>query len=161
LGESRRIHHSRGRKRDRTGEHLAISLDDRGERRERLLLLYLLIVLVVGVPGLLATFVIGRRSNRNPVGAFKSLAGSRFWTALGVLCVVTSIMLMSFYSVVGGWILRYFLESATGAYFADPETHFAAISYGAEAFGFQLAVLAATSLIVAAGIRRASRRRRR
>jgi len=53
------------------------------------LLLYLLIVLVVGVPGLLATFVIGRRSNRNPVGAFKSLAGSRFWTALGVLCVVT------------------------------------------------------------------------
>ncbi|ADB60891.1 sodium:neurotransmitter symporter [Haloterrigena turkmenica DSM 5511] len=118
------------------------------------LLLYLLIVLVVGVPGLLAAFVIGRRSNRNPVGAFKSLAGSRFWTALGALCVVTSILLMSFYSVVGGWILRYFLESATGAYFAAPETHFAAISYGAEAFGYQLAVLAATSLIVAAGIRR-------
>ncbi|WP_246999879.1 sodium-dependent transporter [Halosolutus gelatinilyticus] len=118
------------------------------------LLLYLLIVLVVGVPGLLAAFVIGRRSNRNPVGAFKSLAGSRAWTALGALCVVTSIMLMSFYSVVGGWILRYFLESATGAYFAAPETHFAAISYGAEAFGYQLAVLAATALIVTAGIRR-------
>ncbi|ELY50163.1 sodium-dependent transporter [Natronolimnohabitans innermongolicus] len=118
------------------------------------LLLYLLIVLVVGVPGLLAAFVIGRRSNRNPVGAFKSLAGSRAWTVLGALCVVTSIMLMSFYSVVGGWILRYFLESATGAYFASPEAHFDAISYGAAAFGYQLAVLAVTSLIVAAGIRR-------
>ncbi|WP_049891089.1 sodium-dependent transporter [Natrinema versiforme] len=118
------------------------------------LLLYLLIVLTVGVPGLLAAFVIGRRSNRNPVGAFKSLAGSRFWTALGALCVVTSIVLLSFYSVVGGWILRYFLESATGAYFAAPETHFATISYGAEAFGYQLAVLAITSLIIAAGIRR-------
>ncbi|SFC49395.1 neurotransmitter:Na+ symporter, NSS family [Halobiforma haloterrestris] len=118
------------------------------------LLLYLFTVLVVGVPGLLAAFVIGRRSNRNPVGAFKSLSGSRFWTALGGLCVVTSIMLLSFYSVVGGWILRYFLESATGAYFADPEAHFATISYGAEAFGYQLAVLAATSLIVGAGIRR-------
>ncbi|MFC6719071.1 sodium-dependent transporter [Natrialbaceae archaeon GCM10025810] len=118
------------------------------------LLLYLVIVLSVGVPGLLATFVIGRRSNRNPVGAFKSLTGSRVWTALGALCVVTSIILMSFYSVVGGWILRYFLESATGAYFADPEAHFAAISYGVEAFGYQLAVLAVTSLIVAAGIRR-------
>ncbi|APW98291.1 sodium-dependent transporter [Halobiforma lacisalsi AJ5] len=118
------------------------------------LLLYLLTVLVVGVPGLLAAFVIGRRSNRNPVGAFKSLSGSRFWTALGGLCVVTSIMLLSFYSVVGGWILRYFLESATGAYFAAPETHFATISYGVEAFGYQLAVLAATSLIVGAGIRR-------
>ena len=118
------------------------------------LLLYLLIVLFVGVPGLLAAFVIGRRSNRNPVGAFSSLAGSRAWTALGVLCVVTAILLMSFYSVVGGWILRYFLESATGAYFADPEAHFAAISYGPEAFGYQLAVLAATAVIVTAGIRR-------
>jgi SNF family Na+-dependent transporter len=66
------------------------------------LLLYLLIVLLVGVPGLLAAFVIGRRSNRNPVGAFRSLAGSRAWTGLGVLCVVTAILLMSFYSVVGG-----------------------------------------------------------
>ncbi|WP_293033732.1 sodium-dependent transporter [Natronococcus sp.] len=118
------------------------------------LLLYLLIVLLVGVPGLLAAFVIGRRSNRNPVGAFRSLAGSRAWTALGVLCVVTAILLMSFYSVVGGWILRYFLESATGAYFADPGTHFETISYGAEAFAYQLAVLAVTALIVTAGIRR-------
>ncbi|WP_306060637.1 sodium-dependent transporter [Natronococcus wangiae] len=118
------------------------------------LVVYLLIVLGVGVPGLLAAFIIGRRSNRNPVGAFKSLKGSRGWTVLGVLCVVTSVVLMSFYSVVGGWILRYFVESFTGAYFADPGAHFEAISYGADAFAYQFVVLGASAIIVTAGVRR-------
>ncbi|ELZ04780.1 sodium:neurotransmitter symporter [Natrialba chahannaoensis JCM 10990] len=118
------------------------------------LLMYILIVLGVGVPGLMAAFVIGRRSNRNPVGAFKTLKGSRAWTALGLLCVVTAIALLSFYSVVGGWILRYFVESFTGAYFADPGTHFETISYGLEAFVYQLVVLGITAGIVMAGVRR-------
>ncbi|MFC4439972.1 MULTISPECIES: sodium-dependent transporter [Natrialbaceae] len=118
------------------------------------LLVYLLIVIGVGVPGLLAAFIIGRRSNRNPVGAFKSLKGSRAWTSLGVLCVVTAVVLLSFYSVVGGWILRYFVESVTGAYFADPGAHFEAISYGMDAFIYQLIVLGASAMIVTAGVRR-------
>jgi neurotransmitter:Na+ symporter, NSS family len=118
------------------------------------LLIYLLIVIGVGVPGLLAAFIIGRRSNRNPVGAFKSLGGSRAWTLLGILCVVTSIVLLSFYSVVGGWILRYFVESFTGAYFADPGAHFETINYGVDAFVYQLVILMASALIVTAGIRR-------
>ncbi|OIB59060.1 sodium-dependent transporter [Natrialba sp. SSL1] len=118
------------------------------------LLLYVLIVLGVGVPGLMAAFVIGRRSNRNPVGAFKTLKGSRAWTALGLLCVVTAIALLSFYSVVGGWILRYFVESFTGAYFADPGAHFETISYGLEAFVYQLVILGITAAIVMAGVRR-------
>ncbi|MFB6223955.1 MAG: sodium-dependent transporter [Haloarcula sp.] len=118
------------------------------------LLMYLLIVLGVGVPGLLATFVIGRRSSRNPVGAFKSLKGSRSWIVLGGLCVLTSIVLISFYSVVGGWILRYFAESFTGAYFANPGAHFEAINYGAGAFAYQIAFLVITAGIVMAGVRR-------
>ncbi|WP_049921295.1 sodium-dependent transporter [Halopiger djelfimassiliensis] len=118
------------------------------------LLMYLLIVLGIGVPGLLTAFVIGRRSKRNPVGAFKSLKGSRAWTLLGVLCVVTSVVLISFYSVVGGWILRYFVESFTGAYFADPGAHFEAINFGTSAFLYQIAFLGVTALIVMAGVRR-------
>ncbi|MFC4541284.1 sodium-dependent transporter [Halosolutus amylolyticus] len=118
------------------------------------LLMYFLIVLGIGVPGLLTAFVIGRRSRRNPVGAFKSLKGSRAWTVLGVLCVVTSIVLISFYSVVGGWILRYFVESFTGAYFADPGAHFETINYGTNAFLYQVAFLGMTALIVMAGVRR-------
>ena len=117
------------------------------------LLVYVLIVLGIGVPGLLTAFVIGRRSNRNPVGAFKSLTGSRAWIVLGALCVLTSIVLISFYSVVGGWILRYFLESFTGGYFAEPGAHFETINYGTSAFLFQVAFLGITAAIVMAGIR--------
>ncbi|WP_396613578.1 sodium-dependent transporter (plasmid) [Haloferax sp. S1W] len=117
------------------------------------LVVYLCIVLGVGVPGLLATLVIGRRSNRNPVGAFKSLAGSRGWILLGGMCVLTSVVLLSFYSVVGGWILRYFLESFTGAYFAHPAAHFEAVNYGMEAFQYQVLFLIVTALIVMVGVR--------
>nr|WP_228842392.1 hypothetical protein [Halococcus agarilyticus] len=117
------------------------------------LVTYLFIVLGVGVPGLLAAFVIGRRANRNPVGAFESLTGGRGWTALGGLCVLTSLVLISFYSVVGGWVLRYFLESFTGAYFVQPEAHFGSVDFGLGAFLFQAAFLVLTALIVVAGIR--------
>lgn len=118
------------------------------------LLVYLFIVLGVGVPGLLASFVIGRRSKRNPVGAFKSLGGSRAWTVLGGLCVVTSIVLVSFYTVVGGWILRYFLESFTGAYFAQPEAYYDSIAFGVQAFSYQVLFLLLTVGVVMAGVRK-------
>src|SRR6056297_3292855 len=118
------------------------------------LLVYLGVVLVVGVPGLLAEFVIGRRSRRNPVGALSDLSNSKGWTAFGHLFVVTAVVLLSFYSVVGGWILRYVAASATGAYFADPGAYFAGIDYGIEAVALHLVFLGATAGIVLRGVRR-------
>ncbi|MFC7046452.1 sodium-dependent transporter [Halobacteriaceae archaeon GCM10025711] len=118
------------------------------------LLLYLLIVVGVGVPGLLGEFVIGRRAKRNPVGALESLSGSKTWGRVGLITVVTAIFLLSFYSVVGGWIVRYFLGSVTGAYFAQPGAYFDSISFGWQAAGFHVVFLLVTALIVLAGVRR-------
>ena len=124
------------------------------------LLVYLLVVVGVGVPGLLGEFVIGRRARRNPVGALRSLSGSRAWGAVGGLSVLVGVVLLSFYSVVGGWILRYFVESAVGlaagspAYFSNPGAYFDAVSFGTGALGYHLLFLAATALIVLAGVRR-------
>jgi NSS family neurotransmitter:Na+ symporter len=124
------------------------------------LLVYLLVVLGVGVPGLLGEFVIGRRTERNPVGALASLGGSRAWGVVGGIAVVTSLALLSFYGVVGGWILRYFGESLLGllagetAYYAAPATFFGSVSVGADAFAFHLGFLAVTGAIVFAGIRK-------
>ena len=118
------------------------------------LLVYLGVVLLVGVPGLLAEFVIGRRSGRNPVGALSSLSGSKGWSAFGHVFVLTAIVLLSFYSVVGGWILRYVGASVTGAYFAEPGAYFGAVNYGLEAVGFHLLFLAATAFIVLRGVQR-------
>ena len=118
------------------------------------LLVYLLIIVAVGVPGLLGEFVIGRRANRNPVGALASLSGSKRWGYVGLITVVTALSLLSFYSVVGGWIIRYFLGSFTGAYFAQPGAYFEAINFGWEAAGFHVLFLAITGTIVYAGVRR-------
>ena len=94
------------------------------------LVMYLAIILVVGVPGLLAEFVIGRRAKLNPVGALSSLSGSRGWGWFGLFNVLTSLVLLSFYTVVGGWILRYLVASLSGGYFASPGSFFSAISFG-------------------------------
>ncbi|XVH31951.1 sodium-dependent transporter [Haloferacaceae archaeon DSL9] len=123
------------------------------------LLVYLGLVLAVGVPGLLAEFVIGRRSNRNPVGALRSLSGSRSWGAVGGIGIVAGVALLSFYSVVGGWIFRYFFESVlalggTPAYATEPGAYFGAISFGASAVAYHLLFLGLTALIVLAGVRR-------
>lgn len=118
------------------------------------LLVYLGVVLVVGVPGLLAEFVIGRRARRNPVGALSELSDSKGWTAFGHVFVLTAVVLLSFYSVVGGWILRYLGASVTGAYFANPGQYFGAVNYGVEAVGFHLLFLALTALIVLRGVKR-------
>jgi NSS family neurotransmitter:Na+ symporter len=118
------------------------------------LLVYLGVVLLVGVPGLLAEFVIGRRSGRNPVGALSSLSASRGWSAFGHVFVLTAVVLLSFYSVVGGWILRYVGASLTGAYFANPGQYFETVNYGLEAVGFHLLFLAITAVIVLRGVQR-------
>ncbi|WP_129113272.1 sodium-dependent transporter [Halegenticoccus tardaugens] len=125
------------------------------------LVVYLGIVLAVGVPGLLGEFVIGRRAKRNPVGALESLSNARSWGYVGAFSVVTAIALLSFYSVVGGWILRYFFESLLAAgtagpvpFFDEPGAYFDRASFGPAAVGFHLLFLALTAGIVVAGVRR-------
>ncbi|WP_135828728.1 sodium-dependent transporter [Halorussus halobius] len=118
------------------------------------LVVYLGVVLLVGVPGLVAEFVIGRRSERNPAGALYRLSsGSKSWGAVGLFGVVTAIAMLSFYSVVGGWILRYFFASFTGSYFGSAGAYFDAIGFGLPAAGFHVAFLGVTALVVLGGVR--------
>ncbi|GIV58707.1 MAG: transporter [Rhodothermaceae bacterium] len=78
-------------------------------------LIYLLFVALIGVPVLLAELAIGRKTQRNPVGAFKALAPASRWPALGGLGVLTGFGILAFYSVVAGWTLGYLFMSITGA----------------------------------------------
>ena len=49
------------------------------------ILLYIGCVLAIGIPIMLAEFVIGRRTERTPVGAFKALAPGSAWVVVGAL----------------------------------------------------------------------------
>ena len=117
------------------------------------LVVYLGIVLAVGVPGLLAEFVLGRRSRKSPVGALRDLSGSRNWGHVGLVSVVAGLVLLSFYSVVGGWILRYLVASPTGAYFDAPGAYFDGIAFGPGAAAFHALFLALTAGVVYGGVR--------
>ncbi|WP_254274100.1 sodium-dependent transporter [Haloarcula marina] len=112
---------------------------------------YLAAVLLVGFPAMLAEFVVGRRTNVNAVDAFSEL-GHRQWRAVGGLAVFTGFWILSYYNVVGGWVIRYIVGSATGAYFADPGSYFGAVSAGPGAVLAQALFLAVVVGIVALGI---------
>ena len=78
-------------------------------------LVYLACVLLVGLPIMIAEILVGRTTQSSPVGAFKSLAGTRSpWVGMGWLGVVSAFILLSFYSVVAGWSLHYTWLSISG-----------------------------------------------
>lgn len=78
------------------------------------LLVYLACVLLLGTPLLLAELAIGRATHRNPVGAMHALTGRRRWTLLGYAGAICMVLIVAFYSVVGGWTLSYTVHTAMG-----------------------------------------------
>jgi len=117
------------------------------------LVMYLLFVAIIGIPAMLVEFVVGRSSERNPINAFDRLGHSE-WRFIGVIGVFTGFLILSYYSVVAGWVTRYTFASLTGAYFGEPAAYFGQISSGPAAIGFHALFMVATAVIVAAGIQR-------
>ena len=79
-------------------------------------LVYLICILLVGLPIVIAEFVIGRKTQLSPVGAFSSLVPKTKWKWVGVLGVASAFVILSFYGVVGGWTLRYTFMSMSGLF---------------------------------------------
>jgi NSS family neurotransmitter:Na+ symporter len=116
------------------------------------LVVYLLLVVGVGVPVLLVEFVIGRRSNRNPIGAFERL-GHPGWKASGAVGAIAAFIIFSYYSVVGGWVIQYVIASFTGGYGANAEAFFLSTASGTNAIAYHGLFMATVAGIVALGIR--------
>ena len=115
------------------------------------LVVYLVAAVGIGLPAMLAEFVIGRKSNLNAIGAFEKL-NHRNWKWVGLLGVGTGFWILSYYSVVGGWVLRYIGGSVTGAYFADPAAYFGQISAGVDALVLHALFMILVVAIVAGGV---------
>ncbi len=78
-------------------------------------LIYLGCVALVAMPIMMAEVVLGRATQRSPVGAFSALAGKRSpWVAVGWLGVASAFVILSYYSVVAGWALHYTWLSLVG-----------------------------------------------
>lgn len=71
------------------------------------ILVYLICIALIGLPIMLSEFVIGRKAQKNAIGAFRAEAPGTPWVLTGVLGLTTAFILLSFYSVVAGWTLHY------------------------------------------------------
>ena len=78
-------------------------------------LIYLLCIFVIGTPIMLAEFALGRKTNLNPVGAFKAIAPQKAFVGIGYMGVLAGFLILSFYGVVGGWTFAYVVKSITGS----------------------------------------------
>lgn len=77
-------------------------------------LIYLAFVALIGVPVMLSELSIGRKTERNPVGAFSALAPGSKWSWVGGLGVATGFGILAFYSVIAGWTIGYLYKAVTG-----------------------------------------------
>ena len=75
------------------------------------ILVFILCSFVLSFPIFLSEAVIGRRTHANAIGAMNKLAPGSFWTSLGYLSVITPMVIVSYYSIVGGWSIEYFFKS--------------------------------------------------
>ena len=74
---------------------------------------YIFCVFLLCLPIFMSEVIVGRRSRANAYGAFKKLAPGTRWKWLGAISVITPVIVVSYYSVVGGWSVEYFLKACT------------------------------------------------
>ena len=79
--------------------------------------IYLTCIALVGLPIMIAEILIGRSTQKSPVGAFKTLyKPDSPWVGVGWLGVASAFVILSFYSVVAGWSMHYVYLSLKGVF---------------------------------------------
>ncbi len=83
-------------------------------------LVYLLCILLVGGPLLMSEILLGRRGRQNPINSIRSIAKdenrSKYWAVIGLMGIVASFLILSYYSVIAGWALDYVFKSGMGQF---------------------------------------------
>ena len=75
-------------------------------------LVYFIILFLVGFTLMLAEIAMGRHTGLNAIGAYRKI--SKKWAWVGGLGVLAGFMILSYYSVIGGWVINYLIKYFTG-----------------------------------------------
>ena len=78
------------------------------------LLIYIVLALTFGYTMIVAETSIGRMTKKSPVGAFKSFSNSKFVSLGGWINAIIPILIVPYYSVIGGWVIKYLVEYIIG-----------------------------------------------
>lgn len=121
--------------------------------------IYIFCIILVGLPLVLAEIAIGRTTQKNPIGAFKELTKSNNWSFIGGMGILAGFVILSFYCIVAGWSIGYFIESINGTVISytqasEAGAHFnELISNPFWVIGYQLIFILVTMFIVVKGIK--------
>ena len=85
------------------------------------LLMYVACILLLGVPGMISEFIVGRNAQTNAARAYDKLSKGRPWKLVGHLGILTSTIILGFYAVVAGWCLQYLFASISGQVQGDAQ----------------------------------------
>ena len=78
-------------------------------------LIYIACLVVLGVPVMTMEFAVGRAAQKSPSLMFRQLEPPKSkWHIHGIVCLVGCIILMMFYTNVSGWMMQYFVKTASG-----------------------------------------------
>lgn len=118
---------------------------------------YILCVVILGLPCMVSEFIIGRHAQANTARAYNKISGSKIWTAVGCLSVLTGFLITSYYAVVSGWCLQYIYASLMGHLDGDPEyfkQYFANFSSNpVKPIVWTVVILGITHLVIQHGVR--------
>lgn len=85
------------------------------------IIIYIICILMLGLPGMISEFIIGRHAATNAVRAYGVISGKRVWRVVGVMGILCSTIILGFYSVVAGWCLQYLYASVAGQIKGDSD----------------------------------------
>jgi NSS family neurotransmitter:Na+ symporter len=122
-------------------------------------MMYLFFCFVLCFPVMVAEIAIGRKTQLNPVGAFKAL-GYKNWAIVGYLGLASGVLILSFYNVVAAWAFGYFVEMLLGHF--DIGSRFGEftadwITVGSYSIIFMLGTAYVVSRGVSSGIEKAAK----
>ena len=78
------------------------------------IIIYLICILMLGIPGMVSEFIVGRHSQTNAARAYAGFSRGKGWGVVGILGIITSTIILGFYAVVAGWCLHYLGASTIG-----------------------------------------------
>ena len=77
------------------------------------IIVYIALCFTICLPIFISEFLVGRRSQKNAFAAFRDLSGGSAWRWVGLFTVIVPLIVLSYYSVIGGWSVEYLLKSCT------------------------------------------------
>lgn len=116
------------------------------------LLIYLILAVTFGFTLMIAEISLGRKTGLSAIGAFRSL--DKRFNFLGILAVIVPVIIFPYYSVIGGWVVKYFTVFVTGGVKASAgDTYFTVFIGGTiEPIGWFFIFLAFTAIVVLCGV---------